>query len=397
MSIITNLELEKRLLLKGDPMPTDLKDITPCRPKWKGTMTDRQRFNNQMQYQPVDRCFNMEFGYWNENFKEWDLFVKNGISNNEQADVFFNFDKQAGVGGKVWLRPTFPNTVIEETATTRILMNNDGLLAEVPKDGHDTIPHYIKASVVTPDDWKRCKEERLRLDDPARIVDVAAIRKQHPANRDYPLGVWCGSMIGKIRDMLTFEGLAYACYDYPDMVEDMVETSCQLVEQSLDQLLPDMDFDFAAGWEDICFKNGPIVSVDFFREVVMPRYKRISKKLKAAGIKLWWIDCDGDVRPILPLMLEGGINCLFPFEVNGCAHPAELLNEYGKDLRIMGGFDKIEMAKGPEAIKAYMKTLIPLVERGGYIPFCDHRCPPNVKPEDYLYYLDLKEDMFGMK
>jgi len=204
-------------------------------------------------------------------------------------------------------------------------------------------------------------------------------------------------MIGKIRDMLTFEGLAYACYDYPDMVEDMVETSCQLVEQSLDQLLPDMDFDFAAGWEDICFKNGPIVSVDFFREVVMPRYKRISKKLKAAGIKLWWIDCDGDVRPILPLMMEGGVNCLFPFEVNGCAHPAELLNEYGKDLRIMGGFDKIEMAKGPEAIKAYMKTLVPLVERGGYIPFCDHRCPPNVKPEDYLYYLDLKEEMFGMK
>ena len=37
------------------------------------------------------------------------------------------------------------------------------------------------------------------------------------------------------------------------------------------------------------------------------------------------------------------------------------------------------------------------VARGGYIPFCDHRCPPNVKPEDYLYYLDLKEKMFGMQ
>ena len=36
------------------------------------------------------------------------------------------------------------------------------------------------------------------------------------------------------------------------------------------------------------------------------------------------------------------------------------------------------------------------VERGGYIPFCDHRCPPNVKPGDYLYYLDLKEQMFGL-
>jgi uroporphyrinogen decarboxylase len=95
--------------------------------------------------------------------------------------------------------------------------------------------------------------------------------------------------------------------------------------------------------------------------------------------------------------MEGGINCLFPFEVNGCAHPAELLNRYGRELRIMGGVDKIELAKGAAAIRKYLNSLVPLVERGGYIPFCDHRCPPNVKPEDYLYYLDLKEQMFGMK
>ena len=96
-------------------------------------------------------------------------------------------------------------------------------------------------------------------------------------------------------------------------------------------------------------------------------------------------------------MMEGGVNCLFPFEVNGCAHPSELLNEYGKDLRIMGGFDKIELGKGREAIRRYMDTLVPLVERGGFIPFCDHRCPPNVDPADYLFYLDLKEEYFGLK
>ena len=48
--------------------------IQPIRPKWKGTLTDRERFNRQMHYQPVDRCFNMEFGYWDENFTEWPLF-----------------------------------------------------------------------------------------------------------------------------------------------------------------------------------------------------------------------------------------------------------------------------------------------------------------------------------
>jgi uroporphyrinogen decarboxylase len=371
--------------------------ITPCRPRWKGAMSDRERFNRQMHYQSIDRTFNMEFGYWQENFHEWSIFVENGITNNAEADIFFNFDRHEGVGGACWINPPFEAAVVEETETTKVLMNADGLFAEVPRDGHDTIPHYIRSSITTPEDWQRVKEERFRLDDPARKVDIEALKKRHPANRSYPLGVGTGSQIGKIRDMLTFEGLAYACYDYPDMVEDMVETSCVLVENFLDQVLGEINFDFACGWEDICFNHGPIVSLDFFKAVVVPRYKRIGKKLHAAGIDLWYTDCDGDVRPLLPYFLESGINCLFPYEVNSCAHPAELLHEYGKELRIMGGVDKMQLGKGKAAIKAYLETLAPAVERGGYIPFCDHRCPPNVKVEDYLYYLDLKEEMFGMK
>lgn len=369
--------------------------IIPCRPKWKGTLTDRERFNRQMHYQPIDRCFNMEFGYWDENFTEWPLFYENGITNNEEADIFFNFDRTATIGGEIWMIPPFERRVVEVRQTTQVLVNEDGLLAEVPLDNHDTIPHYIQSSIVTPDDWAKVKSERFQLDDPRRIVDVEALKRQHPDDRDYPLGVWTGSMIGKIRDMLTFEGLIYSIHDYPEMVEDMVETACQLVEQSLDQILPYFRFDFAAGWEDICYKAGPIVNPKWFRRVITPRYQRIYKKLAARGIDIWWIDCDGDVRTILPYMMEGGVNCLFPYEVNSCTHPADLLNEYGRDLRIMGGVDKIELGKGPRAIQAYLDTLMPLVERGGYIPFCDHRCPPNVRPDDYLYYLDLKEEMFG--
>lgn len=373
------------------------KIIKPFRPKWAGTMTDRERFNRQMHYQPFDRCFNMEFGYWDDNFDLWPFFVENNIRNNEEADIFFNFDRIKIVTGNVWMHPRFARQVVEYRENTKVIINEDGLLAEVPKDGHDTIPHYLQSSIQTPDDWKKVKARRFRRDDPARKVDVEAILKEHPPDRDYPLGVWTGSMIGKIRDMLTFQGLAYAMYDYPAMVEDMVETACQLVEDFLDQVLPHIQFDFAAGWEDIAYKGGPIVSVKFFKNVVVPRYQRIHQKLKAAGIDIWYIDCDGDVRPLLPIFLESGVNCLFPYEVNSCIHPAKLLAEFGKDLRIMGGVDKMELGKGRDAIKAYLESIAPLVERGGYIPFCDHRCPPNVNPDDYLFYLDLKEEMFGMK
>ena len=262
-------------------------------------MTDRERFNRQMHFESVDRCFNCEFGYWDENFTSWPIFKENGIRNNEEADLFFNFDRKVDVVTPD-MHPLFEEEVLSETETSRIIRRPEGLIAEVPKDGHDTIPHFLESSIETPDDWQRCKEERFRRDDPVRTVDIEALTRAHPADRDYPLGVHCGSMIGKVRDLLTFEGLAYACYDYPEMVEDMVETHCLLIEDFLDQVLPFLDFDYAAGWEDICFRSGPLVTLDFFGGVVVPRYKRIQARLEAAGIDVWYTDTDGDIRPLIP-------------------------------------------------------------------------------------------------
>ena len=86
-------------------------------------MTDRQRFNNQMHYQSVDRCFNMEFGYWDENFKLWPIFVDNNITCNEEADRFFNFDRIETANGMLWLNPPYTCDIVEETDTTKILIN----------------------------------------------------------------------------------------------------------------------------------------------------------------------------------------------------------------------------------------------------------------------------------
>jgi hypothetical protein len=269
----------------------------PIRQKWNGKMTDRERFRNQLTCKSFDRSFNMEFGYWDENYKEWNIFVNNGIRNEEEANAFFNFDKIERIYPNTWMSPPFEEKIISENAGNYIIIDSDGILAEVPKDGHATISHYIKPTIITPDDWKKCKEERFRIDDPNRIVNIEYYKNLYPddENRDFPLGIYVGSMIGKIRDMLTFEGLCYAIYDYPDMLEDMVETCCQISESLLEQILPHFKFDFACGWEDICFKNGPIVTTDFFKEIIMPRYKRINNKLKKNNIDIWYIDCDGDV------------------------------------------------------------------------------------------------------
>jgi Uroporphyrinogen decarboxylase (URO-D). len=376
-------------------MENQPKKIKPIREPWKGTMTPRERFNRQMNYKSIDRCFNMEFGYWAENYEQWDIFRDNGIKNDREANIFFGFDHIDGIYGNTWISPGFEQKVIEERDDKLIIQNSDGLTAEVSKDGHSSIPHFINSSVKTPDDWKRVKEQHFRVDDPARIINVEEYQKFFPNDRDFPVGISCGSMIGRIRDMLTFEGICYAWADYPDMLEDMVETCCRLAEKQLDQVLGKIEFDYASGWEDICFNYGPILPISFFKEIIAPRYKRIGERLKKHGIDIWYTDCDGDVRQLIPIFMECGINCLFPYEVNSCTHPGNLLDEYD-GLRIMGGVDKMALGAGKSEIRSYLKSLEKYVARGGYIPFCDHLCPPNVTPENYLYYLDLKEEMFGM-
>ncbi|MEZ4716506.1 MAG: hypothetical protein R2851_10525 [Caldilineaceae bacterium] len=52
--------------------------------------------------------------------------------------------------------------------------------------------------------------------------------------------------------------------------------------------------------------------------------------------------------------------------------------QYGRDLLIMGGFDKHIWPRAKAEIEAEVRRLAPLVEEGGYIGFCDHRVPPDV-------------------
>lgn len=364
---------------------------------WKSKQTPREIFTAQMHGKGFERSFNMEFGWWEENFVNWSLFYENGICNTSQGNLFFGFDKINALGGENWIYPAFKEEVISDDGVKQILRNADGLTAEVFSNHNSSIPHYLSSSIRTSQDWYDIKAERFVVDHPGRTIDIDALKAEcGPCEtRDWPLGVWTGSMLGKVRDMLTFENMCYMIYDEPDMVEDMIETACQLAEHSLKQLLPHFQFDYACGWEDICYKNGPIISPELFKEWVVPRYKRIYKLLKQYGIDIWYVDCDGDVSLLIPHMLDAGINTLFPFEVNACGHPSRLISEYGGAIKIMGGIDKTQLIQGRDAIKKYLDSIEPLVARGNFIPHCDHLCPPDVNQDDYVYYLKYKQYLFG--
>ena len=60
-----------------------------------------------------------------------------------------------------------------------------------------------------------------------------------------------------------------------------------------------------------------------------------------------------------------------------------------------GGFSKRILAAGADAIAAEIDRLAPLVEEGGFICFCDHRVPPDVSFENYLFYVQRAKEVWG--
>ncbi len=215
--------------------------------------------------------------------------------------------------------------------------------------------------------------------------------------RNVPLGITSGSLLGWLRNWAGFEGISLLVYDDPDLVEEAMEAVCRLICAVIEATPTDLDLDFAHGWEDICFNHGPMLSPALAEKWMVPRYRRITDLLKERhGIDIVVVDCDGNIDELVPLWLDAGVNCMFPLEVASGTDPYELRRRHGDRVLLKGGVDKRALIAGPEAIDAEIARLEPLVREGGYVPHVDHRVPPDVSYDNYLYYLRRKRDTFGM-
>ena len=181
----------------------------------------------------------------------------------------------------------------------------------------------------------------------------------------------------------------------PDLIDEIIGTVCELIVATAKPLLERIEFDFAGGWEDVAFNNGPIFGPKMWRQFLTPRYKRISDLLRQHGVTVIWTDCDGNIMPIADQWIEAGYSTMFPIEVRAGTDPVELRRRFGRDVLLLGGFDKMPLYKGPEAILAELKRIAPLVEEGGFIPHVDHRVPGGVPLEYYRYYLREKKSLLG--
>jgi uroporphyrinogen-III decarboxylase len=204
------------------------------------------------------------------------------------------------------------------------------------------------------------------------------------------------SLFGFVRMLLGGERVHYAFYDQPRMVHDMMETATEFALAVLPKALREAPVTVVQFWEDMCYKNGPLLSPAMFREFMLPRYRRITEMIRGAGVDVIFVDSDGDVAELIPLWLEAGINGVFPMEQAAGNDLHAYRRQYGRNLLMTGGIDKRALAQGQAAIDRELETKIPLAMQGGYIPHIDHLIPPDVSYEHFQYYLDRKKQLLNV-
>ena len=385
-------------------------------------MTHRERALAVLRYEAYDRLPLVHFGFWSGiTLQKWaseghvSLAEAEAWADGNEMDAViterlgFDFNYQTMFSPALRLWPGFKSEVVAEFPDgTKHIRNGNGVVVMQRPDA-GSIPAEIDHLLKDRTSWEAHYKHRYVWDD--RRVTQAVVRRCGQAVRfgeggldilqksdwDTPYGLHCGSLFGQIRDVLGLENTCYLAVDDPVLFDEMIEAVSDLSYQSTKFVLEQgTRFDFAHFWEDICFKNGPLVSPKFFAEKVGPHYRRIANLVGQYGIDIVSLDSDGCIDALAPIWLENGVNTMFPIEVGtwgGSIGPWRA--RYGRALRGVGGVNKNVFSKDRAAVDAEIERIKPLVGLGGYLPCIDHRLAPDAQWELVYYYCAKMRETFG--
>ncbi len=363
----------------------------------------------------------VHFGFWGETLQKWvsqghlEADDLKGVSDGTPAEnriarrLGFDLNYHTVFNFTAALRPGFPTEVVQELPDgSRKIRNSDGVVY-LQKPGAGSIPMEFDHLLKDRTSWETLFRHRLQVSPERfeglpvlagdRFLPFAQGGRDYLAgdSREHLYGLFCGSLLGQIRGWLGVQGMCYLQADDPDLFREIVDANAEVWFQTTKAILESgAQFDFAHFWEDICFKNGPLISPRLFREVVGPHYRRITELVGGYGLDIVSLDCDGCIDALVPIWLENGVNTMFPIEVGTWGASIKPWREqYGRQILGVGGMNKTLFAHTRAAVDAEVERLRPLVALGGYIPCPDHRIAPDAEWDNVRYYCDRMREVFA--
>lgn len=350
-------------------------------------MDNKTRIINTVLGKEIDRVpFVFGMGPWFETVDKW----KREENFDESTDIAKTLGYDSGYkairGVNLGFYPEFDTGIISETETSYISLNQFGATLEYLKS-NETIPRQLDFAVKCQEDWEKLKRERLNPDDPERFPAAWKEDCEYYNSTDeiVQLGAYPFGLFGTLRELMGVENLLISFYDEPELIHDMMDTLTDFWIAIYEKVVKDVKVDCIHIWEDMSGKQGPMISPDMMREFMVPNYRKIKAFCDRHDIPIFMLDTDGNCEKIIPVLLEGGINFLMPFEV-AAGSDVVAYRERFPEMAMYGGIDKQEIALGREAIDRELKRIEPLLSGTHYLPALDHLIHPEISWADFCYF-----------
>ena len=146
---------------------------------------------------------------------------------------------------------------------------------------------------------------------------------------------------------------------------------------------------------DIGGQLGMMLSPKLWRERIKPFTGGLIRTFKDLGLKTFYHSC-GSLVPVIPDLIEAGLDILDPLQPNAVGMQAEPLFEaFGDRLSFHGGIDEQELLPhgSPAEVYAETKRVISILGRnGGYIVTAAHAVQGDTPAENVLAMFDATRD-----
>lgn len=318
-------------------------------------MTSAERYRLVLGHKEPDRI-PMRDDFWSSTTDAW---KKEGYPPDGKGIwEYFGFDHWAGIGAHLWFR--------------------------------DNEREY-DVSIKNRKAWEENKHLYQYCD--ARVNFEAALNTYKSCKENDIYLVYGGGALGfdLWQNRVGIVHFLESMIDDPEWIKELFMSNVDLNIAVVEELTArGIELDAAMFYDDLGYKTGPFFSLAMYREQLFPAHKKLCDFLHSKNMKVILHSCGG-IRPLAPMLIEAGFDCLEPLEVKAGMDLIELKKSFGDVLTFMGGIDVRAMAHpDPAVIEEEIRTKIPVaIKGGGYIFHSDHSVPHNVSFQQYEHTINL--------
>ena len=338
-------------------------------------MTSKERFSRMFQHKEADRVPIFD-SPWAGTIARWE---REGMPQGMDWRDYFDTDKVSTIS--VDITPRYEEKVLEETEDYRIVTSEWGVTMKQFKE-QDSTPEFLDFTVTTPEAWEKAKARMTvskdRIDWKRLEQDYAKWQQE---------GHWIEGMFWFGFDVthswtVGTETMLIAMIEEPEWVEDMFDTYLDRSIQHFNMIWDaGYRFDSIFWYDDMGYKNTPFFSNEMYRSLLQKYHKKAVAWAHDHGIYARLHSC-GDIMPLLPDIMDTGIDALNPIEIKAGMDVFKIKQDYGDRLVLHGGINAV-LWDDKEAIVEAIRQAVPVLkENGGYIFASDHSIPNSVSLEN---------------